>query len=222
MGSSYKPKSFLAKSSAVPTLCANCHAGILEIEKEIFGMNFPHKKHLVEQKIKCDACHSNVRKHGEFKATKKSCAVCHHREPEKDCTSCHQIQTSFYQGGSLLNEEIPPDIMFEAELQCTDCHLSSENQIFRSNKEKCLDCHEEGYEDMFDEWQNSVKDLISSTQSLLNTVKRSGLSSEQRQDLTKISQFLQKIRIDGSSGVHNYMFIEEILTKHKKYIESID
>ncbi len=223
MGSSYKPKSFIAKASEIPTLCSTCHAGIEEINKEIYGMNFPHKKHLIKQKIKCDTCHSNVRKHGEFIATKKSCAVCHHKEPEKDCTACHQIQTAIYQGGSLIDQEIPQDIMFEAEVQCMDCHLSEQDQIFRSNRAKCLDCHEEDYGDMFDEWQGSVKDLISSTQSSLNTARRrSGLSGEERQMLNKINQLLQKIKQDGSSGIHNYGFIEEILTMHKNYIESID
>jgi hypothetical protein len=125
--SSYKPEPFLAVSTEIPTQCSNCHAGIEEIDQKIFGLDFPHKKHLIEQKIQCDFCHSNIRKHGEFVATKQGCAVCHHRDTKKDCTGCHQIQTTFYQGGKVSGFDISKDIMAEAETDCTDCHLSPSN-----------------------------------------------------------------------------------------------
>ena len=119
--SSYKPVSFLGVSKEIPTQCSTCHAGIEEINRQVFGLNFPHQKHLIEQKIQCTTCHSNVRKHGEFIATKHSCAVCHHKDTKKDCTGCHQLQKTFYEGGQLNGFSFPKDIMAEAEASCIDC-----------------------------------------------------------------------------------------------------
>jgi len=221
IGFSYKPERFLAVAKGIPTQCSNCHAGIEEINKQIFGLDFPHEKHLIEQKIQCDVCHSNVRKHGEFVATKQSCAVCHHRDTTKDCTGCHQIQKTFYEGGSFNGYKIPKDIMSEAEAECTDCHISPQNQIFRSDKNKCLDCHEEDYAEMFTEWQNSVKNLIVSLNTALGEKKKLSLTEEEKAQILKIEKTLETIELDGSIGIHNYLSIEEILTNLQNTLKSL-
>jgi hypothetical protein len=221
IGSAHKPEPFLAVAKEVPTQCYNCHAGIEEIDRQIFGLDFPHKKHLIEQKIQCSSCHSNVRKHGEFVATKQSCALCHHQDTKKDCTGCHHLQKGFYEGGKLNGYDIPGDIMFEAEASCTDCHLNAENQVFRSEANKCLDCHDEEYKDTFMEWQSSVKELIVSVKESLKEKRKLALSSEQKAQLSHVEKILKKIELDGSSGVHNYSFLEETLTNLKKTLTSL-
>ncbi len=221
IGSAYKPGPFLAVAKEVPNQCYNCHAGIEEIDRQVFGLDFPHKKHLIEQKIQCSRCHSNVRKHGEFIATKQSCALCHHKDTRKDCTSCHRLQKSIYEGGELNGYDIPGDIMFDAEVSCKDCHLDSENRIFRSEAKKCLDCHDEEYKDIFIEWQSSVKELISSMKTSLKEKRKITLSSEDKALLSRIEKILQKIELDGSSGVHNYSYIEETLTNLEETLTSL-
>jgi prefoldin subunit 5 len=74
---------------------------------------------------------------------------------------------------------------------------------------------------MFDEWHNSVKDLISSIDSSIREMKKLKLNTEGKRTLFEIEKILQKIKFDGSSGVHNYMFFDEVLTDLKKKIESI-
>jgi len=221
IGSSYKPELFLAVAKEIPTQCYNCHAGIEEINRQIFGLNFPHQEHLIEQKIQCSTCHSNVRKHGEFIASKRSCAVCHHQDPKKDCTLCHQLQKIFYQGGQLNGYNIPEDIMSEAETECADCHLNPQNQIFRPKAMKCLDCHDKEYEEIFIEWQNSVRDLIDSLKNSLKRKKKLSLSEVEKTQLLNIEYTLRKIELDGSSGIHNYSFIEETLTNFQNRLESL-
>ncbi len=220
--SSYQPESFLGSSTEIPTQCSNCHAGIEEINREIFGLDFPHKSHLIEQKIACDQCHSNVRKHGEFIATKQSCAVCHHQDTHVDCGSCHQLQTVFYQGGKTNGQEITKDIMSEAGVECIDCHLNDKDQIFRSNKGKCVDCHDKDYEDMLSEWQMSVKDLIQSISTSLKEKRQLELIEQDKGILLEAEKILQKIQTDGSFGVHNYIYIEEMLTNLDKRIKSVE
>ena len=221
IGSTYKPEAFLGVAKEIPTQCSNCHAGIVEINTQVFGLNFPHEKHLIEQKIQCSTCHSNVRKHGEFVATKHGCATCHHKDTKKDCTGCHQLQKTFYQGGQLDGYALSKDIMFEAETDCIDCHLGPQNQIFRSDANKCVDCHDEEYKEMFTEWQSSVKDLISLLKTSLKEKKKLSLTKEEKTQLLKVEQILQKIEFDGSHGIHNYFSIEETLTNGKKTLESL-
>ncbi|MFQ6108403.1 MAG: cytochrome c3 family protein [Candidatus Aminicenantales bacterium] len=216
IGSSYKPESFLGVSKEIPTQCSNCHAGIEEINKEIFGLEFPHQKHLIEQKIQCDTCHSNARKHGEFIASKHSCAVCHHKDTEKDCTVCHKLQKTFYQGGSLDGQGIPADIMAEADVQCTDCHLGPQNQIIHPDKNKCLDCHEEDYSEIFDEWQNTTQEMIQFLQASLKEKKKLPLSQQEKARVSEMESLLNAIALDGSHGVHNYLFVEEMLSGLKE------
>ncbi len=221
IGSSYKPESFLGVAKEIPTQCSNCHAGIEEINTQIFGLDFPHKKHLIEQKIQCRTCHSNVRKHGEFVASKHGCAVCHHEDLEKDCTVCHQLQKTFYEGGQLDGHNIPKDIMFEAEVMCLDCHLDPQNKIIRSDRNKCVDCHDEDYREIFIEWHNSVKNLMSSLKTSLKERKKLSLSKEEKAQLLDIEQTIRKIELDGSSGIHNYSAIEEMLTNFQKILKSL-
>jgi hypothetical protein len=221
VGSSYKPAGFVTESDVVPTECANCHAGIEILNEQIFGLDFPHEKHLIEQNIKCATCHSNVRRHGEFIATKQSCAVCHHRDTSKDCTSCHTLQTSFYKGGTLNEIEIPEDIMASAGAECVDCHINEEDKVSHPDKSKCLDCHEEGYEELHTDWQNSVRNLILEVKSLILDKQKLSLSSDQRTEIRNIRQLLQNIELDGSFGIHNYMFIEETLTSLKNRLNSL-
>ncbi|MDH4219698.1 MAG: cytochrome c3 family protein [Candidatus Aminicenantes bacterium] len=221
IGSNYKPETFQGASDEIPTQCSNCHAGIEEISAEIFGLNFPHKKHLIEQEIDCSTCHSNVREHGEFIATKHSCATCHHKDTDKNCGSCHQLQTVFYQGGKMNGQEIPKDIMAEAEVECLDCHLGDNKQIFRSDKAKCAECHDEDYSEIYSEWQTSIKELILSLSTSLKQKRKLELSEQERSSLHEIEEFLQKISSDGSMGIHNFIFYEEILTNFDKRIKSI-
>lgn len=221
-GSSYKPILNLAEAELIPTQCSNCHSGIEEINTQVFGLDFPHKSHLMEQKIQCDKCHSNVRTHGEFVATKKGCAVCHHNEPEKDCTHCHKLQTAFYKGGSLNGFQAPKDIMAEAEIECIDCHLNSNTTIDRSNNNKCLDCHETGYEELFTDWQATIRESIQSIKTSLLEKKKLRLTVELKNQINEIEEMLQKIETDGSAGIHNFLFMDETLTSMKQTLDSFE
>jgi hypothetical protein len=217
--SRFTPQVFQIVSSEIPTLCANCHTGIEEISKEIFGLSFPHKKHLIEEKIDCSQCHSNVRTHGEFIATKKSCATCHHEDTSTDCGSCHNLQQTLYRGGEWNGKEIPMDIMAEAEVECVDCHVGDDHRIYRSDKGKCAECHDEDYADMQTEWQSSVNALIVSIKDSIGKKRKTPLTAQEQVSLRGIEKELQLIELDGSIGIHNYMYIEETLTDLKKKIE---
>ncbi len=222
IGSSFDPGEFRAAAEEVPTECSSCHAGIEEINARVFGLDFPHKKHVVDRQIPCDACHSSLRKHGELIATRQSCAACHHQEPEKDCSSCHRLQAAFYQGGTLNGQKIPADLMFEAGVDCLDCHQGPRNQLVRSDKNKCLDCHEADYGELFLEWQGSVRNLIQSAKAAIKEARQRELTGTEKDRLLELERALGRIELDGSLGVHNFFFIEEFLTNSIKILKSFN
>ncbi len=219
--SPYRPKAIVEASEVIPTQCSNCHAGIEENTSRIFGMNFHHKEHILNENLECSACHSNTRTHGEFIATKKSCAGCHHQDTTRECLTCHELQSRFYQGGELEGLEIPKDIMAEAGAACTDCHLNDADRIFRSGREKCLDCHDEGYEEMFDEWQASFRENVQALRSAIRNIKRENLTPEESKQLSQIERIFYSIRTDGSSGIHNAMFFDEMLDELAGQVASL-
>lgn len=218
---SYRPPEFAVSSGVVPTQCSNCHTGIEEINTRVFGLEFPHKKHLVEKKIPCTTCHSNVRTHGEFIATKKSCAACHHEAPHIECAQCHQLQTRLYQGGEVSGQAVSRDIMAEAEVECADCHFDDRERLIRPARDKCVECHDEDYGVLFDEWQDTIRSLTGDIRQALDQARKRALTQEESRDVQQAEQFLEAVTLDGSSGIHNFAQVEEILTSLKKKIESL-
>jgi len=221
VGSAYKPEKFLAAAKDIPTPCSQCHAGIEEINGEIYGLSFPHKTHVVGQKMDCSACHSNAPRHGEFIGSKKECAACHHQDAKEDCGSCHRLQKSLYEGGAFNGWEIPKDMMAEAKVGCADCHKQEQGQTFRPDASICANCHEESYKKTFEDWQDSYKKLRDSLLQSLQEKRNLNLSHEEKALLTDIAQTLGKLQNDGSFSVHNSQFIEDLLTKLGQKVKSI-
>jgi len=103
------------------------------------------------------------------------------------------------------------------------CGLSCQlvrTKVVRPANTVCLNCHEEGYEELFTDWQNGTNELIQAIKDLLNETQKLSLSEDQKSEIGAIRQFLDKIETDGSHGLHNYMFIEETLTSFRTKLES--
>lgn len=222
--------------------CYKCHMEEERLE-QYENTDMLHSKHITENKIECNqchmdiqhkiikdietisdcrTCHTNIRKHGELTATKKSCASCHHTDTAKDCASCHSLQKTFYEGGQMESAVVPKDVMAEAEVGCRDCHTLEGKGVIRPEKSACINCHDEDYGEMFTEWQESIRGL---EETLSENLKRAGkgrLSAADKQDLAKARSVLKKIRTDGSSGVHNFAFMEDTLTNLIDNIKSIN
>ncbi len=221
-GSSSQPEPFLAFSADIPGECSECHAGIEEINAEVFGVQFTHKSHVVGQNMGCGACHSDARRHGEFISSKNACAAsCHHQKGESRCGRCHELQKTLYEGGSLNGWIAPQDMMAEAGVACPDCHELKENRIDRSGSSTCIRCHEKGYQEIFTQWQASFEDLVASLKSSLQTKKNLGLKKDVKTQLGDTERMLRKLDLDGSRGVHNSQFIEDLLTKLNQALKLI-
>lgn len=220
-GSPYRPEATTLLNRETPNACLACHAGIEEIAPSVFGLQFSHRKHAVEQKMACSLCHSNVRRHGELTATKASCAPCHHQQPKKTCEQCHPLQKTLFGGGALAEAAVPKDIMAEGGASCADCHLDKAKKVIRPDSGPCVACHDENYRATFAEWRDGVKGRAEAARSALHALYKKALTDPEKAEVRKIEDMLQTIDLDGSSGVHNYMFIDECLTKMSRSLKSL-
>ncbi|MCP2520234.1 cytochrome c3 family protein [SCandidatus Aminicenantes bacterium Aminicenantia_JdfR_composite] len=220
-GISYEPEKFIVKEEKIPSECATCHTGIEEISVNVYGSTFSHGRHILERDLKCSKCHSNVRQHGEFILSKKECAKCHHLNTKKECANCHNLQKKLYTGKIVDYKNATPDVMFDAGVECKDCHLNGQNQVIKPSKDKCLECHEEGYDEMMVEWQKTIKEKISKIKNLINKLKKSSIYIENRKLINKTKRELQTIEIEGSYGIHNYLMLDEYLSEKLKKLENL-
>ena len=221
IGSGYKPKKVSRLPDNTPNQCSVCHTGIEEIQRPVFGLRFSHEPHLVQQKLACSTCHSNAKRHGELTASKETCAPCHHKNIQKSCGTCHELQKTVYEGGTANSFELRKSVMAEAGVECIGCHEEAKKQIFRSDGRKCADCHDKAYTEMFDQWQSSFKDKVGALKSAISSLKNRSLSQDQKDQLQKIEQAVETLELDGSAGVHNPVSCEDALTSYKKMIDSL-
>lgn len=217
--SSYHPDGAAFRTDNVPAACANCHSGVEDVSVPVFSVVFSHRTHL-GQSLTCQACHSNVRKHGELTATKSSCATCHHRDAQASCVKCHEIQKAFYQGGVAAGTQLPEDAMSQAGVDCKDCHIDQAKAVVRPDGSKCVSCHDETYVATFVKWQKETRESVARLTALVAERKTQNPTVEEKVVLESAEQFLDSLTRDGSSGVHNPAFIQGQLAGLEKKLQS--
>ncbi len=221
-GSEWEPELPEVLTRETPNACLNCHAGIEEMSPAAFGLTFPHRNHIIKQGMACAACHSNARRHGELTATKSSCAACHHEEPDKkDCGHCHSLQKTLYDGGPFEGLTVPKDIMAEAGADCAACHVDGAKKVVRPDAAACAACHDEAYRGTFEEWRTTVSRLLSEARAGLHELYKRPLIDAEKAQVRSIEKGLEALELDGSRGIHNFVFAEEFLTNAVKTIKSL-
>ncbi|MEN8155203.1 MAG: NapC/NirT family cytochrome c [Acidobacteriota bacterium] len=195
---------FDLETNIVPGECSNCHSGIELRTAKIFGWDFPHSKHLNGKELTCRKCHSNKAVHGQLMLKKGDCMDCHHKKKsKKNCTDCHQVQKDIYEGKLEHLTLNIPNVMVN-DVECSDCHISGNDEIIRPSKKKCSYCHEEDYEAMYEEWFSSTAELM---ERLKKKVEKEKLESGNR--AYDIYKLLLK---DGSKGIHNPELYEKLIS----------
>ncbi|RMH72620.1 MAG: hypothetical protein D6675_04295 [Gemmatimonadetes bacterium] len=221
-GSTYQlPASFKETSQKVPSDCAACHASLPVNEVNIWGISFSHERHVVKHDLPCQKCHSNMRQHGELILNRKKCLNCHHQEQkEKTCKDCHEEADAFFYGTTTLVADAEPDLMAEV-LDCYSCHSGKGGKIVRPSGQTCIDCHDDGYDELLEEWQGNIQTLLSEITTLRKQVNVKALNESQKKQLTRIDQKIAAVDQDGSSGMHNYFLIDSMLTQVKEELQAL-
>jgi hypothetical protein len=208
-------------NSVIPSDCQNCHYGQEGIEIKAYGATFSHSIHIEKNHLSCSNCHSNLNRHGETVMKRSQCLDCHHSQEETDCEKCHQIQAHIYDGTIEISETALPDIMFESDVECKDCHEDDDMIISSAQGRNCSNCHEEEYDDLIDEWQERTKTKISAVKNSLLNLDYNDFNETDRKKIDIVIYGIEKIETDKSIGVHNVELITGLLNQYQNIIGTI-
>ncbi len=200
--------------------CSKCHKGFEHAKVEIYGISFPHQKH-IPRILNCTVCHATGQEHGKIHKTRVECLGCHH-QPNAKCINCHEVQNRFIQG-ETLGEKVPePDVM-AAEVKCTDCHATiSEGHSLKEVKKTCAQCHEARYAKMTDEWQQETSNRLTKIRALLETSRgpeKGALDPAGRDDELvgkEVEELLKAVEGDKSKGAHNFEYAQKLLSEAER------
>jgi hypothetical protein len=208
--------------------CQSCHYGNQLAVVDLTDIKALHNAHVHERQIGCFECH-NVLKHGiTTKASPldaQECATCHSERQ-------HSLQTAMYLGTAAKDVPGEPNVMYDADISCNHCHvqekeMSLDGHVFTthvSTAENCSACHGDGdYKEMYETWQDETAEAITQLKTDLEqaraTVDKAGAgkaADEARQLLDRADELHEIVRRDGSSGVHNILYVEDILSEARR------
>lgn len=103
--------------------------------------------------------------------------------------------------------------MAEAGAACADCHLDRAKKVVRPDGGACVACHDEGYRATFGEWRETVRRRVEEIRAALHILYKRTLTEAEKAAAGKIEEALRTFDLDGSAGIHNYMFLDDHLTK---------
>lgn len=211
--------------------CAKlCHNRLGLPEKKFFEemhIEFPHRMHAEDMNLGCATCHS-PEKHKMRIITKEGCMNCHHRGENLNCKECHPFQTELFRG-EFKGKKIKPDVMFTAGLNCTDCHnLEEKMHTVETLKDKCVECHEKGYDDLLIKWEKDLLETESAVTLKVSELKEKIESNKllgkripkNAEDELKRAEVILKATGEGR-GVHNYPESIKLLQETQKEIDEI-
>jgi hypothetical protein len=218
IGSNKVLPEFKPNTSFIPNECYNCHAGIQEVTKNVFGLNFSHKIHIVQNGLQCGRCHSNDEKHGKLLISKTGCNSCHHNSAasSETCVKCHSTVSQVYSGTIFGKNQ--PDIMKQGGAKCIDCHSVSSN-IIKPDSKVCVKCHDAGYESIFSDWKKETNNLVKESENLINESKKMDLSDEQKTAVSDLRKLISFINSNSSLFVHNNDLINSLFSEKMKILK---
>ena len=195
-------------------------------DTSVGGIHFDHNFHIEDMELTCRDCHFGVVHNPGNKTDRmNTCAECHEGEDDApqlaDCTTCHEAQLAMNEGRGAEGVVGEAGYMFQAKVNCTDCHSSVEEGTYRSSASTCTDCHDEDYSELFGEWSLDTKKAISSA-SLLRAEVETALSDADHRDrdtsalwvtYQRAMRNLNFVRDDGTNGVHNIDYATDILAQ---------
>lgn len=200
----YKLAAIGGESDVVPSNCINCHMGIEDVDAQIFGLTYSHRRHLVNAQQTCARCHSNQRRHGELIVQKRDCLSCHHSQKERECGYCHTAQQAILDGQSTDLPLSSPDVMIAAGTACRDCHERPDRAIVRPPSQRCVDCHDNSYAGRHREWLDEFATLRQTLDSLLTQATALPVTPGRDAALEPIRGHIRACDADGSRGTHNH------------------
>lgn len=192
--------------------CLACHT--FGIERNL-GAEKMHRVHLEgRHKIECFSCHGPLQ-HG---LSAQAASFEHF-----DCRACHQDQHEAQRGSYVYaaahgaGGAVSP--MFMAHVDCNGCHTAprpvstkpdSGATVAAATAAACDACHSAGLgERMIPLWQKTTRSLYDRLEADLNSAQAEPNADADTLESTR--KLLRLIRVDGSWGVHNPRYTQQLL-----------
>ncbi|NOT30370.1 MAG: hypothetical protein HOP15_07970, partial [Planctomycetes bacterium] len=198
--------------SEADAACRACHLDVAGRDPlEVHSRPFRHAAHLGEAGLPCSTCHVaepyGSAQHGSPVFPREQCASCHHTESERldpsVCSSCHELQQSFFTGTAGGLAELPVSM---PEKDCASCHGEPPDLVIPPPS-MCVLCHEEGYDEKLAQWRGQTDEL----QAKLEAALAASPGTTEPGTLAAARAALELVRADGSRGVHNFALTERLL-----------
>jgi nitrate/TMAO reductase-like tetraheme cytochrome c subunit len=216
--------------------CLECHNFGLE---RLTSAEDIHQVHAEgRHKIECFSCHGTIQ-HGPVAQTATL--------DQFDCRKCHQDQHAVQRGTYLHaddtpaapapnphtngNAAAPVSPMFLAHVDCTSCHIkkrpvsvkpTSGALVAAAVPQACDACHKPGLgEQMIPLWQKTTHSLYDAAEADLKALEIQQLSPEDSRVLEKVRSTLEMVRVDGSWGVHNPRYTQQLLEEARNRLMTL-
>jgi nitrate/TMAO reductase-like tetraheme cytochrome c subunit len=207
--------------------CFECHTFGRERFTTVEDMHRVHAEG--KHKVECFSCHGVI-PHGP----EAQVAVLR----EFDCMKCHQGQHAV-QRGAYTTAHVDPDgsgeddavsPMFLVHVDCTGCHIqpspvssrpTSGATVNKAIPEACDACHQPGFgKQLVGNWQKSTHSVFDAVEALLPTDAKPWAtgSAEAEKLVAEGKKLLELVRVDGSWGVHNPRYTEQLLEQARQKI----
>lgn len=203
------------------TACLACHTFGVDHTKPTEELHRIHAEG--KHKIECFSCHGEPR-HGPE-------AMQEHLET-LNCTECHigqhAIQQKAYlaEGQKPTTEMVSP--MFMAHVDCAGCHVMptavganphSGAKVRVAVAAACDTCHAPGLgEKMIPLWQDATRGLYDKAKAELDALDGRVTDSKAKALLGEAGGLIQLVELDGSWGVHNPKYTQQLLEQAREKI----
>jgi len=200
-----------------------CHARIGipdKLQFENMALDFTHAVHAKDLGIECTRCHS-PEKHKMRVIEKEGCMTCHHEQQDIECVHCHPAQKLFLQGasGGYGVSKKMPDVMAES-VECKGCHdLSKKDHTIAAIKNKCVECHEKGYDNKLLAWEKEMLNAQSAlTLRLAEITEKIAQAKKARRDIRQAETLHQEAAtnlqlVEQAKGAHNPSYAKALLNQ---------
>lgn len=202
-------------------MCYACHTFGLEKRVSTAEMHELHTGG--RHKIECFSCHGTVH-HGPATQTA--------RLAQLDCRECHVGQhvvqrQSYLQQGEMTAAVSP---MFMAHVDCTGCHISpravsvkphSGATVNAAVPEACDRCHKPGYgQELISLWQKTTRSMFEQLTKDIEAAEGRVTTSSGKQQLDDARRIQDMIKVDGSWGVHNPKYTQQLIEHAREQVRS--
>ena len=214
------------------------HKGLPDIMTDTFvgGTHFDHSFHIESFDFNCRDCHFGLVHNPKTKTDRMNmCITCHAENKGSEapqlaeCQRCHQAQYALNEGKGAKGVDGEPSLMYGNGIGCVDCHTGVEKGMYRPSSSTCNQCHDPSYKEIFNDWETATKEEVESLKEMRidveDALKEADLKKRDTKDVWALYQKalynLKLVRHDGTHGVHNRDYVEEILKTVRDDFKSV-